>query len=229
MQACTFCEMRSITSQFVVVCLTCRFSVYYLRIKSYFLLSVWKIHPKEVLFRDQIRCAQWRGMMHNPWSGIWLSCQNAGQHRKWKDLIILSFSMCTTFMDHCSYSIHFFLGAFENLWKNLLHVDFLKSTNGEFDPKWGTLGWEFGSWVKRLRSITIERIKPVGYFTISTANIYTGKFDQKFSKKSNAQEFAGWWGGGGVGGRGGTWAVKYWNWVVHAFLSSINESINHLF
>ena len=60
------CEMRSITSQFVVFCLTCRFSVYYLRIKSDFLLSVWKIHPKEVLFRDQIRCVQWRGMIHNP-------------------------------------------------------------------------------------------------------------------------------------------------------------------
>ena len=71
MQACTFCEMRSITSQFVVFCLTCRFSVYYLRINSDFLLSVWKIHPKEVLFRDQIRCAQWRGMIHNPWI-----CQN---------------------------------------------------------------------------------------------------------------------------------------------------------
>lgn len=28
----------------------------------------------------------------------------------------------------------------------------------------------------------------MGYFTISTANIYTGEF---FSKKSNAQEFAG--------------------------------------
>lgn len=39
--------------------------------KSDFLLSVWKIHPKEVLFRDQIRCAQWRGMIHNP-----LICQN---------------------------------------------------------------------------------------------------------------------------------------------------------
>ena len=39
----------------------------------------------------------------------------------------------------------------------------------------------------------------MGYFTISTANINTGKFDQKFSKKSNAQEFAG---RGGKGGHG---------------------------
>ena len=43
----------------------------------------------------------------------------------------------------------------------------------------------------------------MGYFTISTANIYTGEFDQKFSKKSNAQEprFAGQ-GERGVGGGG---------------------------
>ena len=39
----------------------------------------------------------------------------------------------------------------------------------------------------------------MGYFTLSTANLYTGKFDQKFSKKSNAQEFAGRGGGGGRG------------------------------
>ena len=41
----------------------------------------------------------------------------------------------------------------------------------------------------------------MGYFTISTANLYTGKFDQKFS--TNAQEFAGWGeGGGDEGGHG---------------------------
>ena len=40
-----------------------------------------------------------------------------------------------------------------------------------------------------------------GYFTISTANLYTGKFDQKFS--TNAQEFAGRGEGGGAeGGHG---------------------------
>ena len=42
----------------------------------------------------------------------------------------------------------------------------------------------------------------MGYFIISTANLYTGKFDQKFSKKSNAQEFAGRGGGRGGGGGG---------------------------
>ena len=40
----------------------------------------------------------------------------------------------------------------------------------------------------------------MGYFTISTANIYTGEFDQKFSIKSNAQEFAGQGERGGGGG-----------------------------
>lgn len=47
-----------------------------------------------------------------------------------------------------------------------------------------------------------------GYFTISTANLYTGKFDQKFS--TNAQEFAGRGeGGGGVKGGMGSLILKF--------------------
>ena len=99
--------------------------------------------------------------MRPAWSGIWLSCQNTCQHLKWKDLIILLFSMCTAFMDLCSYIIHFFAGALESLWKNLLTVDFLEWTNGEFDPKRGPLGWAFDFRVKTLVSITIKRISVI--------------------------------------------------------------------
>ena len=60
-------------------------------------------------------------------SGIWLSSQNAGHRRKQKDLVILSFLVCTAFTDRCSY-IHCFVGAFESLWKSLLNVGCLEWT-----------------------------------------------------------------------------------------------------
>ena len=58
-------------------------------------------------------------------SGIWLSCQNAGQRRKQKDLVILLFRMCTAFTSRCSY-IHRFVGAFESLWKSPSNVGSLE-------------------------------------------------------------------------------------------------------
>ena len=61
-------------------------------------------------------------------SGIWLLCQNTGQHHKQKDFVILSaFSMCTGLRGHCS-SSHCFVGALESFSKSPLNVDFLKLT-----------------------------------------------------------------------------------------------------
>ena len=61
-------------------------------------------------------------------SGIWLLCQNTGQHHKQKDFVILSaFSMCTGLRGHCS-SIHCFVGAFESFSKSPLNVCFLELT-----------------------------------------------------------------------------------------------------
>ena len=70
---------------------------------------------------------QWRNWpkMRPARSGIWLSCQNAGQRRKQKDLVILLFRMCTAFTSRCSY-IHCFVGAFESLWKSPSNVGSLE-------------------------------------------------------------------------------------------------------
>ena len=71
----------------------------------------WRIWPK-------IRPAQFV---------IWLSCQ----YRKQRDFVILStFSMCTTFMGQCSFTI--FFGAFARLWKKHVRC-------GLYGMKWKNL------------------------------------------------------------------------------------------
>ena len=58
---------------------------------------------------------------------IWLSCQ----YRKQRDFVILStFSMCTTFMGQCSFTI--FFGAFARLWKKHVRC-------GLYGMKWTNL------------------------------------------------------------------------------------------
>ena len=126
--------------------------------------------------------------------------------------------MCTAFMDNCSYIIHFFLGAFESLWKNLLNVDFLESTNGEFDPKWGTLGRAFDFSVKRWSASQSKGSSRWVILPFQLATYILGNLTKSFQQ--NAQEFAGRGEGGGGGWRG-AWAVRYWNLVVNAFLSSM--------
>ena len=51
--------------------------------------------------------------------------KNAGQRRKQKDLVILLFRLCTAFTSRCSY-IHWFVRAFESLWKSPSNVGSLE-------------------------------------------------------------------------------------------------------
>ena len=154
----------------------------------------WEIWPKMRLAR----------------SGIWLSCQNAGQRRKQKDLVILLFRMCTAFTSRCSY-IHCSVGAFESLWKSPSNVGSLewpvvwKSRNlrttafrdlREFRlclVRYLTLNKRFDKW----ENFLIISCGYVGDFTrfealaggaINNLNCqHTREFDQKFSKQSNAR------------------------------------------
>ena len=256
MQACTFCEMRSITSQFVVVCLTCRFSVYYLRIKSDFLLSVWKIHPKEVLFRDQIRCAQWRGMIHNPWI-----CQNPpfppsipghltgflllkvgnltlpglpGLLGLAFDFLVKTLFSISSERSHYSFiqHVHCVHGSL------LLYYSFLSWSIWEplkKPVKCGLSGidkWVIwpkmrhsrsGIWLLSQNADQHHNRKDLGgglFYHFNCQLIYWEIWPKVFKKVKCPGVCGARWGEGGGGGRE-AWAVKYWNWVVHAFLSSM--------
>ena len=104
-------------------------------------------------------------------------------------------------MDNCSYIIHFFLGAFESLWKNLLNVDFLESTNGEFDPKWGTLGRAFDFSVKRWSTSQSKGSSRWVILPFQLPTYILGNLTKSFQQMPRSLRGGGK-GGGGEGGNG---------------------------
>ena len=154
---------------------------------------------------------QWRNWpkMRPARSGIWLSCQNAGQRRKQKDLVILLFRMCTAFTSRCSY-IHCFVGAFESLWKSPLNVGSLATCLEMKKPPYDsfprlkgvkvvsivrylTLNKRFHKWenfwiISCGYVVDFTRFEELAGGAFNNLNCqHTREFDQKFSKQSNAQ------------------------------------------
>ena len=154
---------------------------------------------------------QWRiwPKMRPTRSGIWLSCQNAGQRRKQKDLVILLFRMCTAFTSRCSY-IHCFVGAFESLWKspsnvgslewpivwkwrNLRKTAFLDLREFRFClVRYLTLNKQFDKWKLFLNNLLwvgdFTRFEELAGGPFNHLNCqHTREFKQNFSKKSNAR------------------------------------------
>lgn len=237
MQACTFCEMRSITWQFVVVCLTCRFSVYYLRKKLIFCYLYKKYTRKKYCLEtrsDVPNGEEWYIILyaktpHSPqaYQVIWLDFCSL----KWGIWLYLACLVwhLTSVSKRCS--------ASQVKGTHHSFIQHVHCVHGSLLLYYSFLSWSIWEPLKKpvkcgLSGINKWGIWPKMRHSRSGIWLLSQNADQHHNQKDLAgglfyhfncqqiyweiwpKEFAG-------RGERGAWAVKYWNWVVHAFLSSM--------